>query len=1076
MTGACACVRAALLAVLLCPSAASSQGAALAGVRGTVTRADGAALERAIIEIRHAPTGRTVSVETDAAGRYVIANLPAGGAHTLTVAAFGYASRRIESVQLQAGTIHRYDFRLEPGALTLPEVEVRARADARFDAGRSGAATVVGEAEVRSHPTIERSVMELVALSPMAARVGGGTSIAGQNSRYNALQIDGARYQDLFGTAADGAPGGIANARPLPLDAVEQFQVLVAPFDVRQSGFTGGMVNVVTRGGTNEWQAGGFGHYRDRHFLGTLETDAQSSGVPSFRNALAGISVGGPVVRDRGHVFVALEMERRTTGSSGYNLGSADPFAARVAPDSAARFAQILRDRYGVDAGTAAQVTLDNPRENVFARTDWQLGRHRLMLRHNYAAAQRDVQPNRAATGAYEFGSRLYAYRSSTHATTLQLVSVLGSRWSNELLVNAHRITDGTRTASTAPTIDVDVVSDFDSVRVRRLLRAGGRHDVQPARVTQTGIELRNAVTAALGSHLLTVGAVAEALRVSSRFTSNPHGHYTFRDLAALEAGRPVHYERTLDLADPTVRFDAGHLGAFIQDEWRIARGLTLHLGVRVDVPVLRDPPEENTALRAALGVSTATLPRTAPLWSPRAAFNWQSGARTTQLRGGIGLFTGRPAYSWLAGAYAQTGLRSALLTCDSVSAPPIGTLTSACSGTSGAPLRPPPITLFARDFRFPQDLRIAAGIDQALPRGFVASADVVLGVSRRQLFLRDLNLGAPVTPGSDDQGWTDGFGFHRRDSFGMPVREGFATVRPAPGFHQVIELGDDAHNRALALSLEVAGSVAKVNVRGAYTFTRSIDAQSLTHPDAAVSFAAVPGAGHPNAPVATRSDFDRPHRLLLSLSRHLTRSGDSEISLLYIGESGAPFTYVYGFDINGDGAPAPGLTEAFNDPLWVPQLISQFPGTLGSAAAFFGLLDADPCLAAMAGTVVARNSCRAPAIHRLDLRATHALRVGRTEVRLVADLLNLLHLLGSDRGLVYTVPSLVPILDVSSPRTHSPGPPPPEHQPLVAWFAGPRVRDADGSFRSLLPYSVDPARSRWQAQLGIEIRRNTRR
>jgi hypothetical protein len=149
---------------------------------------------------------------------------------------------------------------------------------------------VVGRAEVTAHPTVERNVLELAALAPMAARATEGMTIAGQNARFNALQIDGARYQDMFGASADGAPGGLANARPLPLDAVEQFQVLVAPFDVRHSGFTGGLLNVVTRGGTNEWEAGGFGYYRGHSLMGSLDATAQSGDSPDFRNSLTSSS------------------------------------------------------------------------------------------------------------------------------------------------------------------------------------------------------------------------------------------------------------------------------------------------------------------------------------------------------------------------------------------------------------------------------------------------------------------------------------------------------------------------------------------------------------------------------------------------------------------------------------------------------------------------------------------------------------------------------------------------------------------------------------------------------------------
>ncbi|MGH7446814.1 MAG: hypothetical protein ACRELT_04600, partial [Longimicrobiales bacterium] len=552
------------------------------------------------------------------------------------------------------------------------------------------------------------------------------------------------------------------------------------------------------------------------------------------------------------------------------------------------------------------------------------------------------------------------------------------------------------------------------------------------------------------------------------------HGLYYFPDLAALEANRPARFERTVTLAgrDPAARFDVGHVSAFAQDEWSPLDRLTLHMGLRVDLPLLRDRPEENAALNDALGVSTARLPRTGPMWSPRVAFSWQSNRRLrTQLRGGVGLFTGRPAYAWL--AYARTGLTTGLLSCDTSAAPaldPINVPTACAGRPEGADTRTSPVTTFARDFRFPQDLRIVGGVDQTLPFAFTVSADFVLGIARRQIALRDINLGDAIPDRRHEDGYTDGFGFERRSSFGIPTLSGFETVRRADGFHQVIQLGDDAQNRALAVSFELAGRAAATDVRGAYTYTRSIDVQSLTHREAAANFGAVPTADDPNRPAAARSDFDRPHRVLLSLSHQFRQTRGTQLSLLYVGESGAPFTYVYAFDINGDAVPGPGLTRSFNDPVHVPELLSRFPGSIGSAIAFAAMLDADPCLAAWGGSIVARNSCRGPAIHRLDLRASHTLRVRGTDLRFVADLLNVLHLIGSDRGRVQTVPSLVPLLGVQSPRqseplSNAPG-------PLQAWYAGPVIREADGRLRALLPYTLDPAASRWQAQIGIELRR----
>jgi hypothetical protein len=197
------------------PGDAATQGSALAGVRGVATDSTGSPLAHVHVEIRHDPTGRVTSVLTDVEGRFVLANLAAGGPYSLAVTRLGYGPQRVEAIQLLTGSVRRIDFVLRPAALALPAVEVRVAADPRFGAERTGAATVLDRAAVEAQPTIARNVMALSALSPMAAATEEGFTIAGQNARYNAFTIDGGRYQDMFGLSVDGAPGGRANARPL---------------------------------------------------------------------------------------------------------------------------------------------------------------------------------------------------------------------------------------------------------------------------------------------------------------------------------------------------------------------------------------------------------------------------------------------------------------------------------------------------------------------------------------------------------------------------------------------------------------------------------------------------------------------------------------------------------------------------------------------------------------------------------------------------------------------------------------------------------------------------------------------
>jgi hypothetical protein len=252
---------------------------------------------------------------------------------------------------------------------------------------QAGPATRLGERVVQSVPILSRDVMELAVLSPLVRTTeSGGFSIGGQNDRYNAVLVDGLLNQDAFGLTSAGVPGGQAGAKLLPLDAVAQYEILVAPYDARLTGFAGGVLNAVTRTGTNDWRLRAFGVGRHETLIGDLTLPAGTAEASGIQRSLLGFSLGGPLVRDRAHVFVSAEVERRRQPPSGYNLGRDLPALVGLGPDNAALFKDFFESQFGVSAGEAGPYALDQSLANVFARVDWQL----------YGRAGRQGQPGRA--------------------------------------------------------------------------------------------------------------------------------------------------------------------------------------------------------------------------------------------------------------------------------------------------------------------------------------------------------------------------------------------------------------------------------------------------------------------------------------------------------------------------------------------------------------------------------------------------------------------------------------------------------------------------------------------------------
>jgi hypothetical protein len=430
-----------------------------------------------------------------------------------------------------------------------------------------GAAMVLDKEIVTKLPSLSRDFTEFAALSPHVKVDDERISVAGQNDRFNAIQIDGALSQDVFGLASS-LPGGDANAKPIPLDAIEQYQVLVAPFDVRQSGFTGGVLNAVTRSGTNRWTGSGIGFYRDENFLGDLTVDDVSQKPETLENYVFGLTFGGPLLTDRVHLFAAAEVERRRWPTIGFNLGTDDPVRVSLSPDSAQRDVDIHRDAYGLEAGDYTVVTLPNDLANVFARLDVQLDpSNRFVLRHNFVSAQNEPGPNRAPFDAYEFSSYATTVDHTSNSTVFQLLSRLSPRFSNEFLVNFQVISDRVDPLATYPRVEVDITSDLGGQELTRLVRTGAELNAHANELDQDIIQVTNNLTAAVG-------------------------------LADLEANLPARYDIVApfeDVTDPAVRFSVLQLAGYVQrEETAFDERLSLRYGIRVDFPLILDQPRAN--------------------------------------------------------------------------------------------------------------------------------------------------------------------------------------------------------------------------------------------------------------------------------------------------------------------------------------------------------------------------------------------------------------------------------------------------------------------------------------------------
>ena len=339
-----------------------------------------------------------------------------GGPYRVTVTHIGYRDFAREDIELLLGRFVDLEITLVSEAIDIEELVVEVEQDLVFNPGRIGIATLVTSRALSELPTLTRNFVDFAALSPLSRVSEEGVSVAGGNYRFNTLTVDGALNQDVFGLSTNAVAGGRAGARVIPLEAVEQFRLEVAPFDIRQSGFTGGALNAVTRSGTNEFEISAFGFFRGSGLVGELVVDDIST-VPDLSTARGGFTAGGPIRRNRAHFFVAGEWERVTEPPTGFHVGESDPFRLSLLPDSVARLRSLLEESNEVDPGAASSFGLENRLANLFARFDWEMGgRHDAMFRYSFAAADDDTDPNRLPGDAYELSSNGTRIRSRSHS------------------------------------------------------------------------------------------------------------------------------------------------------------------------------------------------------------------------------------------------------------------------------------------------------------------------------------------------------------------------------------------------------------------------------------------------------------------------------------------------------------------------------------------------------------------------------------------------------------------------------------------------------------------------------------
>ena len=930
-----------------------------AAISGTVLDEKGEGLPGANIIAIHEPTGSRYGAATRADGNFNIVNMRVGGPYKVTVSFVGYKDVVKTGINLTIGQDLRINSKLETAESQLEEVRVVAARSSVINSGRTGAATTVGNKQITTLPTLSRSLTDFTRLDP---RSNGGLSFAGRSSAYNNISIDGALFNNTFGL--NGTVGGQASASPISVDAIDQFQVNIAPFDVRQGMSTGASINVVTKSGTNEWSGSVYGFNRTQDLVGakvgSVESPVLNFGVTQF-----GGRIGGAIIKNKLFVFASYEQEKKTDPGTTFK-----PTRSGVTPDASTSSVKVedldklkafLLEKFKYDPGAYENYDRLNESSKLNLRLDWNISdKHKFNIKYNTLRSFADIPAS--GSGALSngrgtsntnipFQGGLYRINNNLSSYIAELNSTFGGKIANNLTVGYTQLRDFRESpvnSTPFPTVDIGNGATGTPLSATSF----GFEPFSANNILDSDVlQISDNLTVYSGKNVFTFGVAFENNEFRNGFAPNYYGGYQFRSFDDFYASVNNGASNALQFRQqssntpefPFARMKGSTLSFYAQDEISVGKGIKLTFGIRADgtsFPVEKNATTNNPfvpALTFANGEKLATdrFPEFTLLWSPRIGFNWDvNEEKQTQIRGGAGIFSGRVPYVWLSNQLSNNGV---LFGSESINLPGTGTLPARPFNANVdfyrpkvdiGSLKPTSYNLAVTDanFKFPQIFRANLAIDRNLGNGWLATFEGIYTKDINAVYVDNVNLptsqrnaiGADNRPIYYNVG-ANGFPstVNNRIYGSIAAAQGGNTTEK-PNISDAIVMRNTNQGYSYALT----GTIAKSFESGLYaslsytnTDSRSVNdggsiAQSMWR-DRFVS-------GNTNADVTSYSNFLQRHRIVAFGSykvNYFNNKMATTFGFTYATGPAGRLSYTYAGDINGDGSGGAG-----NDLIYIPR------------------------------------------------------------------------------------------------------------------------------------------------------------
>lgn len=1072
----------------LIAASAFSQGVTTSAIGGQVTDNLGEPLPGASVVAIHTPSGTKYGAATDFDGFYRISGMRTGGPYTITFSYVGFNDNVKQGIFLDLGSTNTINVQLSESATALDEVVLTAQSNSVFGSGKTGTETNISQRQVATTPAASRSIADFVRLTPQAQLSEGddgfSISLAGQNNRYNAIYIDGAVNNDVFGLAGSGTNGGQTGVNPLSVDAIETFQINIAPFDVRQSGFSGGSINAVTRSGSNNTEGSVYFFTRNESLVGKTPGALINEGderekVSDFSANTYGIRVGGALVEDK--LFYFINYERNETEIPQPFVFS--NYTGRSSEADLAGLSSFLQNTYGFNPGIFDNNTRSLESNTLNAKIDWNINQNNnLSLRHSYVGAE-NLEARSSGNRNIGFINGSEFFNSTTNSTALELNSRVGNKFNNNLIVGFTSVRDD-RDPSGDPFPTVDIQDGDGTISF-------GSEPFSTANLLNTDyLTITNNFEIYAGRHTVTLGANLEFATVKNLFFAFNYGDYTFEDqfdnLGTLNSsglnqfltgqisdvyqhGYSLVGDGSVgDESNGSADFKTFQAGFYVQDDVQVTDDLKVSMGARIDIPrwedgtvnddfntrtipILEAAGKNLQGAQVGQGVGTA-------MFAPRLGFNWDvKGKGTTQIRGGLGIFTSRLPLVWPGGTYNNNGVTGGFTFDATFFGPGAGQafepdinnqFKSVAPGSGGLGGN---IDLIAEDFKLPQVIKYNIAVDQKLPFwGLIASADFLYTDVITDIYYQNLNIGGPIGTyqGADSRPFYDR-GDEIDDTYGRII------LASNTG-------GGNATNATFTLRKPFQNGFAG-SISYAYAESNKIfDGTSSQNSSQWRNQLTVNGKNSPNLPV-TRSDFALGNRILADASYRFNWNDNVQttISFLYQGFQGSPYSFSYreGRDLLNDDSRDKAL-------IFIPSSANQIQlsGDAAEQAAQWQQLDtfisSVDYLDENRGGYAERNAIRGPWSHIVDFKLLQDFSFDwgnkKHTFQLSADIFNFTNLLNKDWGrLKFVRGEVSPLTTVSTGDT-----------PVFSVNQG--VMDANGNPDFIEFDDQGIQSSRWQAQLGI--------